>query len=158
MLTNCREFTIGIHEFFGNLETLPICEVITYGALCTFDMKNSNSAKFDKIMPACVDKHLETKLIDATIAAYKAIGADMYARVDLMVDTNNNVYVLEINTLPGLMPKSVLPKEFQLIGIEYEQMIQLLIEHSHLPKRQEPKKLLNNHPQLSEDIIASMTE
>ena len=62
--------------------------------------------------------------------ACEAVGINTYARVDEMIDTEGNIYCLEINTLPGMTPTSLLPKEALAMGMSYEDLVQKLIDVS----------------------------
>ena len=55
---------------------------------------------------------------------------DTYSRVDVLLDGDGDMYCLEINTLPGLTPTSLLPKEAAALGMSYEELVQWLIDVS----------------------------
>ena len=59
-----------------------------------------------------------------------SVGIGTYARVDEMVDEKGNIFCLEINTLPGMTPTSLLPKEASAMGLSYEELVQKLIDVS----------------------------
>ena len=51
-----------------------------------------------------------------------------YSRSDFIVDANDNIYFLEVNTLPGMTPTSLVPQEASVVGIEYDDLCQLIVE------------------------------
>ena len=53
-----------------------------------------------------------------------------YARMDFMMDEEENVYCLEANTLPGMTPSSLLPQEAAAVGMNYGDLCEKLIEVS----------------------------
>ena len=53
-----------------------------------------------------------------------------YARIDFMMDEKENVYCLEVNTLPGMTPTSLLPQEAAAVGMDYPTLCEKLIEVS----------------------------
>jgi len=59
-----------------------------------------------------------------------AINLETYGRVDFMLDENNKIFCLEINTLPGMTSTSLLPQEAQAIGMSYDQLCEHIIEIS----------------------------
>ena len=59
---------------------------------------------------------------------FKTIGCRGFARVDIIIKGNRELYVLEINTIPGLTPQSLLPKEAAAVGISYSQLLDKIIE------------------------------
>ena len=152
----CREFSVGVHEFFGRVEALPICELITSGGTYSYEMKNSLHGKLDRVIPAKIDNLLEKELKEFAIKIHRATGAETYSRVDMMVDKERKIFILEMNTLPGLLPMSIIPKAFKAIGISYDQLIDRLISSAKLPKRFDPKKLYSEKPELPHEVISVM--
>ena len=53
-------------------------------------------------------------------------------RVDLLVTEGENEYVLEVNTLPGMTPTSLLPKIAENAGIDYGSLCEMILEGAHL--------------------------
>jgi D-alanine-D-alanine ligase len=58
--------------------------------------------------------------------ANAVVGARDLARVDIMLDMENRPYLLEINTLPGFTPKSLLPEAAKQAGIEFGPLVDRL--------------------------------
>ena len=68
--------------------------------------------------------------------AYRAIGAEGFARVDFLV-SGEHVFISEINTIPGMTPTSLLPKAAAAAGIPYAKLCQSMV---NLALRRAPKK------------------
>jgi len=81
----------------------------------------------EEICPARLPKNIIKKIQNETKRIYKTIKAEGYARVDFIV-RKGKVYLLEINTLPGLTSNSLLPMEAMAIGISYSQLLDKIIE------------------------------
>jgi D-alanine-D-alanine ligase len=64
--------------------------------------------------------------------AVRAIGCSGAVRVDLLVTEGENEYVLEVNTLPGMTPTSLLPKIADHAGIDYTALCELILEGATL--------------------------
>ena len=62
--------------------------------------------------------------------AAKVIGLDTYSRIDFLLNEDNEMFCLEANTLPGMTPTSLLPQEAGVIGINFNQLCDQLIEIS----------------------------
>ena len=62
--------------------------------------------------------------------ACKTAGIETVSRVDELLREDGNIYALEINTLPGMTPTSLLPKEAAAICMSYEDLCQKLVEIS----------------------------
>ena len=52
--------------------------------------------------------------------AHRALGCEVYSRVDIMLDENNEPWVLEVNTIPGMTATSLLPKAAQAAGLSFD--------------------------------------
>jgi len=62
--------------------------------------------------------------------AAKAIGLNTYSRTDFLLSEDNKIYCLESNTLPGMTPTSLLPQEAAVVGMNFNQLCDKLIEIS----------------------------
>ena len=60
----------------------------------------------------------------------------VYSRADFILDQNGEVWFLEINTLPGMTPTSLLPQEAAAVGIEYPQLCQRILDASLEARKQ----------------------
>ena len=73
--------------------------------------------------------------------AARALGCTGACRVDLLVTEGENEYVLEVNTLPGMTPTSLLPKIAAAAGIDFGALCEAILEgarlHAGLPTREE---------------------
>lgn len=120
-----REFSCGVVSY----EPLPVIEIIPKTG--TYDFKNKYSkGATDEICPANVSDELRDKIQSAAKKAAIALGLDTYCRVDVLTDKAENCYCLEANTLPGMTSTSLLPQEAKVIGIDFPQLCEKLIEIS----------------------------
>lgn len=120
-----REFSVGVIDG----KAVPVVEIIPRDGV--YDYKNKydpNGAQ--EICPADLPKDVACKMQKWAEKACEAVGINTYARVDEMIDTEGNIYCLEINTLPGMTPTSLLPKEALAMGMSYEDLVQKLIDVS----------------------------
>jgi D-alanine-D-alanine ligase len=60
---------------------------------------------------------------------HQLIGADGYSRTDMIVGDDGMVYVLEINTLPGLTPTSILPQQAKAYGLSFGQLLSTICDN-----------------------------
>jgi len=104
---NGREITVGIIDGIA----LPIVEIIPDGDFYDYDSKyTSGMSKY--IVPAKISEDLEDEIHECAESLYELINCRHYARVDFILDKDDNFYILEINTLPGLTQTSLLPKAY----------------------------------------------
>ena len=74
-------------------------------------------------------------MINLAERAVRALGCTGAVRVDLLVTEGENEYVLEVNTLPGMTPTSLLPKIADHAGIDYGTLCELILEGLAAHKR-----------------------
>ena len=84
----------------------------------------------DEICPTDFPQKIIAKLTKAAVDVSSALMIDVYARMDFIVDENDDVWCLEANTLPGMTPASLMPKEAAAIGIGYGELCEMIITES----------------------------
>lgn len=127
------ELTIGI---LGK-QVLPIIRIMPVDGF--YDINNkypwmTGSGKSEYQCPAQLpeqDGEITAAVQAAALAAFNAIGGRVYGRVDVMLrHGDNKPFVLEVNTIPGMTPTSLLPKACAEVGISYESLCRQIIELS----------------------------
>lgn len=133
-----EEFIEGIELACGvlgneNPEALPVIEICPKNEFFDYEAKYTDG-KCEEIVPARIfDK--DTKLVQKiAVEVFKIVGGRGFARIDFILK-NHVPYVLEINTIPGLTPNSLLPKEAKAAGISYSELLERMIELSLNKKR-----------------------
>lgn len=86
------------------------------------------------ILPAELDESTTAKAQELALKAFKAMRCSGYARIDMLVDKQNNLYVLEINTLPGMTDTSDLPQMANCYGIGYDRLVERMLLSAGLGK------------------------
>lgn len=94
----------------------------------SFDAKyvDDTGAKLD--MPARLEEHTRVEIQDIAIKAYKTLYCEDFARVDMFLKDDGEIFVNEINSIPGFTHISMFPQLWKLDGISYTQLISDLIE------------------------------
>lgn len=93
----------------------------------TFDAKYNNSES-RTVIPAEIPEEVAEKIRKQAVKAFKAIDGKGLARVDFFVGNNEEIYINEINTMPGFTQISMYPKLFEAAGISYKELLNKLIE------------------------------
>ena len=102
-----RELTVGILDGVA----LPIVEIVPKGKFYDYNSKyTKGQSKY--IVPAKLDLILENEIKEHAENLYEIVGCQHYSRVDFLLGKNNDIYILEINTLPGLTDTSLFPKAY----------------------------------------------
>jgi D-alanine-D-alanine ligase len=117
------ECTVGI---LGD-QVLPILEVRPKSGIYDYKTKYTPGTT-EYFCPAPLDATTAKRVADAALGAFKAIGGRDYSRVDVMVRTNGEPVVLEVNTLPGMTETSSLPKVAGVAGISYAELCQRMVD------------------------------
>jgi D-alanine-D-alanine ligase len=122
-----REITIGIIELDGKPVALPILELVPRNKF--YDYEAKYTAGFTEfIIPARMDKEKYTLAQELALKAHKALGCTGFSRVDLITDSNDNPYVLEVNTIPGMTELSDLPAMAKAYGIDYDDLVEIMLQ------------------------------
>ena len=64
---------------------------------------------------------------EMALKVHKILGLRTYSRSDFIVDKYDNVWFLEVNTLPGMTPTSLVPQEAAAVGISYEDLCEIIV-------------------------------
>ena len=120
-----REFACGIIDG----EALPPIEIIPKTGFFDYANKYQDGAT-NEVCPADIPKDVEERMMDLTVRAFHALKLNVYSRADFLLDDQGRLYCLEMNTLPGMTAASLLPKEAKVVGIEYGDLCDLIIQKS----------------------------
>jgi len=115
-----RELTIGI---LGD-QALPILEIIPKGGFYNFTNKYpflnpQAGGGAEHVCPARIDEHKTTEIQELALRAFRALGLQVYGRVDVILSDSGEPFVLEVNTIPGMTEASLLPEAAAAAGISY---------------------------------------
>lgn len=120
-----REFTVTVL----NGKALPIVEMRTPRSFYDYEAKyQSNSTEYLCPAPLTADQTAFLQQVAAT--AFTAVGASGWGRVDAMLDEQGNFYLLEVNTVPGMTEKSLVPMAAKAAGLSFEQLVLQILEQT----------------------------
>ena len=89
----------------------------------------------EEVCPAPLTAEETEKISRAAEKVYEIMGLRVYSRADFILDRNGTFWFLEINTLPGMTPTSLMPQEAAAAGIGYADFCQHIIDVSMKEKR-----------------------
>lgn len=113
-----------------NVETSCVGEVLSAEEFYSFDSKYKNIKSMTDI-PANINKEAEDKIRNMAKKAFKAVDGKGLARVDFFIENKtSDIYINEINTMPGFTNISMYPKLFEFGGVKYGNLLDKLIELS----------------------------
>ena len=114
----------------GNEDAKASCvgQVLSADEFYDYESKYKN-AESKTIIPAEIEESISEKIRRTAVKAFKAVGGTGLARVDFFVDKNTSeIYLNEINTMPGFTNISMYPKLWENVGLRYENLLDELIQ------------------------------
>jgi len=131
-----RELTIGI---LGE-QALPILEIIPKGGFYDFNNKYpflnpQAGGGAEHVCPAKIDAAKTREIQELALRAFRAVGLQVYGRVDAILSESGQPFILEINTIPGMTEASLLPEAAAAAGISYVDLCARIIALSRARTR-----------------------
>jgi len=114
-----KELTVGVLDDVA----LPVVHIAPRTGF--YDLSNKypwlggGGAGSDYHCPADLDPEVTRRVQEAALAAHRALGIEVYSRVDVLLDAGGAPFVLETNTIPGMTETSLLPKAAAAAGISF---------------------------------------
>jgi len=110
-------------------EALPVLEIIPKSGMYDYEHKYT-SGMSEYIVPANIQEEVAKEAQRQALIAFHSLGCEGYARVDFRMNGENKLYCLEVNTLPGMTPLSLVPKAAKAVGISFEELIKKIIQQA----------------------------
>ena len=144
-LEDCFRFgeTVIVEEFFSGREltvgilgdvALPIIEIVPREGFYDYQHKYTKGAS-EYFVPAPIGDEATQAVRYAALAAKRALGLEIYSRVDVILASDGRLNVLEINTIPGMTETSLLPKAAAAAGLDFptlcERIAALSMQRTH---------------------------
>lgn len=123
-LLNGVELTVPV---VGNRKpvALPMIEIVPAGGFYDYEAKYTPGAT-DEIIPARVPEDIHQVCARYALDAHKALGCRGMSRTDFIWD-RTRVVALEVNTIPGMTPTSLLPRSAEAYGWSFEQLVDYIV-------------------------------
>jgi D-alanine-D-alanine ligase len=125
-----RELTVGI---LGDV-ALPVIEIVPREGFYDYQHKYTKGAS-EYFVPAPIGDEATQAVQYAALAAKRALGLEIYSRVDVILASDGSLNVLEINTIPGMTETSLLPKAAAAAGLDFptlcERIASLSMQRTH---------------------------
>jgi D-alanine-D-alanine ligase len=117
-----KEITVGILEDLP----LPIIEIVPRSGFYDYHSKYTKG-ETQYLIPAPMSREKYLYAQEISFKAFKALGCSGCARVDLMADAEENPFVIDVNTMPGMTETSLLPKAASYAGIPFEDLVERIL-------------------------------
>lgn len=128
-----REFTAAVWEKNGKIEALPVIEIVPHEGFYDYKNKYTKGAT-EYIVPAKIDNVIAEGIKKAAVKAHKILGCSDYSRSDFRVTPDGKIYILEVNTAPGMTATSLVPKAANATGISMSEFVTSIMKKASCDK------------------------
>ncbi|GAX62096.1 D-alanine ligase and related ATP-grasp enzymes [Candidatus Scalindua japonica] len=115
-------------------KALPVIEIKTATGVYDYDAKyKSDNTQYiilepgDKTSECTLSHAIYDRVQDLAVRAHKHLGCRTFSRADMILDKNGNIYVLEVNTIPGFTERSLLPKAAAAANISFAELCNSIV-------------------------------
>jgi len=126
------EVTCGLMKTGGGFTLFPITEIVSKNEFFDYEAKYT-LGKADEITPARIDEEMTGKCQQAASVIYDLTFSSGIVRVDFIIK-GNQLYFLELNSIPGMTRESIVPQQVECLGIPMEVVLQRVIDNAVLQK------------------------
>jgi D-alanine-D-alanine ligase len=124
-----RELTVAI---MGN-RAIGVCEIVPRGSFYDYTAKYAVGGS-DHLTPAPIPSRIYENALDIALCAHRALGCRGVSRADLRYDDTvecpGELYLLEVNTQPGMTPTSLVPDIARHLGIRFDDLVVWILENA----------------------------
>lgn len=121
-----REFTCAAYAVAGKVNALPVIEIVTENDYFDYDAKYNGHSQ--EICPAHISDELRDLIQETTKKIYHQLGCSGIVRIDY-ISTEEGLYFLEVNTIPGMTSASLVPKMVRTAGMDMTSFLTHIIEN-----------------------------
>ena len=125
--------TVGVLEKDGKNIPTEILEIRPKNEWYDFESKYTPGMS-EFVLPAELDEEMTKKVKHIAVLAHETAGCRGLSRVDFMISKDGIPYVIEINTSPGMTATSDLPAQSKVMGISYDNLVQIIMNGAGLNK------------------------
>ena len=124
-----REFTVPILDgkALNAIEIIPPENAVTFDYVSKYQSGKEGARE---ICPADITPEQQELMGELAERLHRELGLSVYSRTDFILDEQNNAWCLEVNTLPGMTPNSLIPRAAKLAGLDYPHLCERIVELS----------------------------
>ncbi len=122
------EITVGVLAL-PELQVLPALEITYDSPVYDYEAKYT-AGRSHHIIPARIPEPVRERAAEVAAGAFRLLGCEGMARVDMIVDAEDVPWVLEVNTVPGMTELSLLPDAARAGGVEFPDLCERLVQHA----------------------------
>ena len=122
-----REFSVGVAKYENKIHILPITEILTENDFFDFSAKYEGQSK--EITPAKISENWKRELSNSSEKIFKKLGLKGFIRIEFII-VNDVPHLLEINSVPGMTKKSIIPQQVQKLNIKLTDFLTKILEET----------------------------
>ncbi|MCL1868402.1 MAG: D-alanine--D-alanine ligase [Paludibacter sp.] len=122
-----KEFTCGMYRTREKTVVFPVSEVVPKNDFFDYDAKYNGAV--EEITPARITKKLSKEIQEQTEEIYELLNCKGIIRIDYIVDKDNQINLLEVNTTPGMTQTSFIPQQVRAAGLNITDVLTEIIEN-----------------------------
>lgn len=116
-----RELTVALLGRGANARALPLVEIVAPGG--NYDYQNKYFSDDTQYRcPAPIAPELARHIAEISVQAYRALGCEGWGRADVILDTQDRPWLIEMNTSPGMTGHSLVPMAAKAVGMDYPEL------------------------------------
>ena len=125
-----REMTVGVLQLQEERLVHPVIEIHTpVGAWYDYEHRYT-AGQSEHVLPASISQDLGHRLQAIAASAHQALGLRDLSRADFIVTGEDEIYLLEVNALPGMTPVSLYPEGAAAIGYPFKRLVHTLVKQA----------------------------
>lgn len=125
-----REMTVAV---LGD-RALPAVEILPAEKEFDYVAKYQDGGARE-LCPAPITEAEQREMGELALKLHHTLGLEVYSRTDFILDAGGRPWCLEVNSLPGMTPNSLVPKEARAVGMTYDQLCEEIVQQSYRLKR-----------------------
>ena len=111
-------------------QALPLIRLATPREFYDYQAKYADGSGTEYACPCGLPQRREAEIAELAMAAFDAVGACGWGRVDFLCDANGRPYFIDVNTAPGMTSHSLVPMAAQAARIEFDELVWRILETS----------------------------
>ncbi len=123
-----QELTVAVMGKGDDAKAMSVTEISTHRGFYDYDAKYVDGGS-RHVVPAEIDKDLFEEAMQAAVTAHRTLECRGVTRADFRYD-GDKLYILEVNTQPGMTPTSLVPEQAQEIGMSFEELVSWMVENA----------------------------
>ena len=121
------EITMGIYKTREKSVPFPITEVVTSNEFFDYDAKYNGQVK--EITPARIPEETARRVREITSYIYDILHCNGIIRIDYIISKEGKIFMLEVNTTPGMTPTSFIPQQVKAAGLSMTDVLTDIVEN-----------------------------